>query len=369
MSKTKNTYYLTGNVTAEAPLATCGPSLAAAAKKINKNGPTPIPTFVNDSGRVMYMPGAGFRSKLRGAACALMLEALEERGAKRFSLPDAQLNRVGGIKQSGAEPAINAMAYLAMIEANPILGIFGASTPWVKGKAQVGHLTCKNPNLEPMVVDGVRADVIRRDPGIVEFLEEGALDQYSADIERTRAYSALKVELKELTKQVARAKGDEKKALITQLNALEKKIKDGDLKQVSAQQPLGGYEAIPQGAELDNKIALVGVSQIELGCFLAAMQRFAETPVLGAHVAHGAGVISGTWSVQKVGTGPTPIGSIVVAPFVGLDFSSDPADQAGTTEFVDAIKAFRDFIRTDACIPYVNMAAMMPATTEEGSDE
>lgn len=355
MSKTTNTYSFSGNVKAESQLATCGPSLSAAAKKIDKGGPTPIPSYHTEKGRVMYMPGAGFRSKLRGAACAIMLEALQERGAKRFSLLDAQLNRVGGIKQGGNEAAINTTAYMKMIEANPILGIFGAATPWVKGKAMIGHLSCKNPNLDPMVIDGVRADVIRRDPGIIEYLDDSALAEYAAKTERTKAYSLLKLERKELVSLEYKAKGEDKKKIAAQIKALDAKIKQDGSKEVAAQQPLGGYEAIPPGAELESKMALIGVSQIELGCFLAAMQRFAESPVLGAHVAHGAGVISGLWDVQKVGAGK--IGSITVEPFSGLVVENQ--------EMIDAMKAFYDFIQTDACSPWMDLAAIMPATDDE----
>jgi hypothetical protein len=354
MKKTNHTYYLTGAVTAESQLATCGPSLAAAAKKAKV--PTPVPSFQGENGRIMYMPGAGFRSKLRGAACALMLEALEERGAKRFSLLDAQLNRVGGIKQGGNETAMNTASYLSMIEANPILGIFGAATPWVKGKSMIGHLTCKNPNLTPMLIDGVRADVIRRDPGIIEYLADGALDEYAKNTERVKAYALLKQDRKALLIKEIRATGEDKKKFKLELAALDKKIKDDGSQEVSAQQPLLGYEAIPPGTELDNKIALVGVSQIELGCFLAAMQRFSENPVLGAHVAHGAGIIRGIWDVQKVGVGK--IGSIKIEPFSGLVVDND--------ELVSAMTSFQEFIKTEACKPYVDLASMMPATAEEG---
>lgn len=353
-----NTYNFTGNLVAVSQLATCGPALSAERKKAGKNAPTPIPTYHTEKGRVMYMPGAGFRSKLRGAATAIILEATQARGAKKFSLLDAQLNRVGGIKQGGSEPAIDTREYLKMISANPILGIFGASTPWVKGKAMIGHLSCKNPNLDPMVIDGVRADIIRRDPAIVQYLDDNAQAEYDSNTARMKIYSALKAQVKELKQLEFKVKGEEKKAIAAQIKAIEKRVKDDDLKEVSAQLPLDGYEAIPPGAELEQSIRLVGVSQIELGCFLAALQRFAENPVIGAHGAHGAGVIGGSWAVSKTREGA--MGTVSIEPFAGLEMVN--------TEMQEAVQAFYDFIATDDCIPFMNLAALMNAAVEEEAE-
>ena len=163
-------YLMIGDLKASSHLATCGPALA---KNKTKGMPTPIPTY----GGIMYMPGAGLRSKLRGALTQLTLEALEKRKARRFNLVDAQLNRVGGVKQSGAESALKALEYQDMIRKNPTIGLFGASTPWVKGKLRVGHVSCRDPNLRPMHVEGVRSDIMRREPGLIEFLSDDAVEQ------------------------------------------------------------------------------------------------------------------------------------------------------------------------------------------------
>lgn len=352
----KNTYFLSGALKAESHLATCGPSLAARAGKKN---PTPIPTYNNGNGTFMYMPGAGLRSKLRGAACELLLEALEAKQARRFTLQDAQLNRVGGIKQGGSENALNMTAYLEMIRANPLLGVFGAATPWIKGKAMVGHVNCKSPNVPPMHVEGVRSDILKREPAIVEYLAEGALERYSEDTERTKAYQLVKAKKEELELAAKRGTPEERKVARLEITKLEKQIKDEDLQQVSAQMPLTGYLAIPPGAELENKMSLLGVSNIELGCFVAALERFAEAPVLGAHVGHGAGVISGSWEINKTREGR--IGQLTIVPFTGLSIDGQ--------ELVDAKEAFYSFIASDEFQPYVNMASMMASTKEGAGDE
>lgn len=297
------------------------------------------------------MPGAGLRSKLRGAACALILESLEKRKTRRFSLVDANFNRVGGIKQGGAESALDWKSNQKMIEANPILGLFGASTPWVKGKAMIGGLISKNPELRPMRIDGVRSDIIRREPGIMEFLDNASTQAYNDDIDRTKAYSQVKAEIRDLEAKL-KAKtstAEERKKAKDAIAALETRITEQKLKHVSAQQPLAGYEAIPPGAELDNKIHLVNGSQLELGALVASMARFAENPVLGAHSAHGAGVVSGSWTVEQTGKGV--IGTLTIDPFMSLIIEGQ--------ELVNAKAAFDAFIESDDCIPYSDPASLM----------
>ena len=358
---TKNTYRLTGNLISESHLATCGPSLAEAARKFNKNAPTPVPTFENSSGKFMNMPGPGLRSKLRGAACALVLEALEKRGSRRFSLVDANFNRVGGIKQGGAESALDWKSNQKMIDANPILGLFGASTPWVKGKVMIGALICKDPELRPMRVDGVRSDIIRREPGIMEFLDSASTQAYNADIERTKAYSQVKAEIRDLEAKL-KAKtstAEDRKKAKDAIAALEGRIKEQNLKHVSAQQPLAGYEAIPPGTELDNKIHLVGGSELELGALIASIARFAENPVLGAHSAHGAGVVRGEWTVEQTGKGV--IGTLKIDPFMELIIHGQ--------DLLNAKLAFEAFIASDDCIPYSDPASLMKeAEGAEGNE-
>lgn len=353
----KATLRFTGSLIAKSQLATCGPSLA----KSNKDkGPTPVPSYVNESGRFLFMPGAGMRSKLRGAACSLIFDALALRGAKQLSLTDAQLNRVGGIKQVGSEPAIRVEDYLAMIAANPIVGLFGASTPWVAGKVSMGHISCKTPDVEPMVVDGVRANIFRREPGMVEYLAPGSMDEYMADVNKTKAYSAIKAEMKDLLRSAAKARGDERKDIQTKIAALEKRVKDDDLKHVSSQMPLEGYQSIPPGSTLEQNITLAGVTQIELGCFLASMRAFSQNPVLGAHAAHGAGVIAGTWEFINPKTGSS--GSITVDP------DHFPTIKIETTDafVLGAEAAFNAFIASDECQPYSDPNTMMAVSENEG---
>ena len=354
------TFVFNGTVIAEAPLATCGPELA---KSKGKTDPTPIPTLTNEQGRFMYMPGAGLRSALRGCATNIVREALVARNLPLLSLKDAQLLRVGGVKQAGAEAAMNVAEYREMVRKNPVIGLFGASTPWVTGKACVGHSICTHPNdsdFGPMVVDGVRKDIIRTDPDVIEFLTPDAMGEYQAAIEKVKAYSKVKTRITELEREVMKCKdAAAKKELREQLDKLKKSSKEDST--VSAQMPLTGYCAIPVGAKLSNKIRLLNASSIELGCLLAAMQRFAMRPILGAHAAHGAGEVSANWTVAIAGAGE--IGSIKMTPYVGLEIS----DSAAGNVLSQALADFNTFIESGDLEPWAT-AALAEGGGEAGDE-
>lgn len=355
------TYVLNGTITAEAPLATCGPELS---RTKGKGDPTPIPMIMNGQGKFMYMPAAGFRSVLRGCATQLVREALVARNMPLLSLTDAQLLRVGGIKQAGAEAAMDTIEYQEMIRKNPVLGLFGASTPWVTGKASVGHAICQQPigdDFGPMVVDGVRTDILRRDPAMVDFLTPDSMDEYRTAIDKVKAYGKIKANIKDLERAAAQSKDTaERKKLRDQVAALKKASLADAV--VSAQMPLTGYSAIPVGAVLENKIRLLNASSIELGCFLAAMERFALKPILGAHSAHGAGEVSGSWTVAISGQGQ--IGTVNLLPYEKLEV----IEAAGGHVLTKALADFKAFMATGDLEPWATKALLVGADEESAND-
>lgn len=361
MELSKNTYVFNGEATAVAPLATCGPELS---KTVGKNEPRPVPISYNGLGSYMYMPGAGLRSKLRGAATEIVRETLKKRQMKMLSLADAQLLRVGGIKPAGREAALDAVDYAEMIRKSPVVGLFGASTPWVAGKVMVGHLTCLRPIesgvFEPIVVDGVRTDILRRDPPMVKFLTDDAMDDYRATIDRVKAFAKIKAEIKDLERQAMSAPdAATRKALRERAAELRKSSKDQAV--VSAQMPLAGYKAIPRGAVMESKIRLRGASLVELGCLLASIQRFAHDPIIGAHMAHGIGEISAHWRVSVPGVGE--IGTLAMRPFEGIDIVDHWPEQP----LQAALAAFEHFMAAGDLEPWSNEAIL--ATDGVGGDD
>lgn len=357
------TYILDGLALAESPLATCGPALSKLSKQLEKNGPLLVPTVSRSAGVYMYMPGAGFRSKLRGAATNLAMRALKQGGRKLLGLADAQLLRVGGIKQSGAEAVMTHAEYSAMLRENPLLSCFGASTPWVSGKLSVGHLECENPitsgGLQPMVIDGVRRDIMRGNPELSQYLAPEASSDYEASVQKIKASSAHKRKIADLEALIRReSDASQKKQLREQLDALKKT--SADVTAVASQMPLGGYQAIPAGELLKSKLRLLNASTLELGCVLCALDEFALAPVLGAHISHGCGEVSARWTVRVAGG--EAIGEVRLEPYAGLELD-DP-----TGHMAAAMAEFRAFVLTDEFRPYANQAILADSGEEGGVD-
>lgn len=358
----KATYVFNGSAVAHSPLTSCGPSLSQKSGK----GARLIPTFFNASGEYMYMPGGGFRSKLRMAATALTREAIIAREMRKLSLLDAQLLRVGGVKQKGTEAIMDTVEYLEMVRKNPLLGVFGAGTPWVAGKVMVGHLICQEFNqagrFEPMLIDGVRTDTIQRDPEMVQFLDDKAMTLYAQSIAKVKAYAKTKNEIRALIAKGAAEKDPvQKKKYYSDAKELEAKTKDD--KTVSEKQPLAGYMAIPPRAVMDSKIRLLNASEVELGCLLACMQRFALEPLLGAHMAHGAGEVGINWTIKIAGQGV--IGTVEIVPFEGLTI----VDATPQKPLANALGAFEKYMQEGDLEPWAVELILKEVKEEGEADE
>lgn len=309
----------------------------------------------------MYMPAAGIRSKLRGACTQLLREALVTRSLPLLSLQDAQLLRLGGVKQSGSEAPIPHDEFQNMLTANPLLSLFGASTPWIDGKLMVGHLYCKEANSDtfgPMLVDGVRSNMLRREPETVEFLTESAMQDYVQEALSVRNSVAAKGRLKVLDKAIKNERdADKRRDLKQEYDALAKASKNVIV--VPEGMPLSGYEAIPMGSDMDQKIRLLNASQIELGCLLASIERFAMTPLLGAHLAHGCGEVEGFWNVSS---GGKDIGEVHLVPWAGIRIV-----ESGDT-LQTALDAFNGFLSKGDLQPWTP-SFVKGLATEVADDE
>lgn len=368
------TYILRGVITARQPLATCGPSLS---KSVKTSEPKPVPTMACATGKFMFMPGSGIRSKLRGALLSVVREAYRDNtgNATPFSVDDHAVLRIGGVKQGGTEIGATAMEMAELRETNPIISLFGAATPWVTGKLHVGCAIDEKAmggTYGPITVDGVRNDPVRRDAEAVEFIDPATMDSYFEQLALIKANSLRKAELDTLTKAFFEAKREKRTAdqaaIDVKRKAIEKAIKANAA--VSAQMPLSGYEAIPTGATLKQDLRLLQGSEVELGALLAALDSFAAAPLLGAHVAHGCGEISGVWEVTRVTatggrTAREDVGTVKLLPFEGLSCEGKV--------LVEAREAFDAFLTSPRNLPKLKpewmKAAKAGATQEEAEAE
>jgi hypothetical protein len=76
-----------------------------------------------------------------------------------------------------------------------------------------------------------------------------------------------------------------------------------------------------------HKITGDQLTTVELALLLAALERFAFQPVLGAHVAHGCGELTGSWTVGIAARGAPvgPAGMVALDNYAGLKITSEHA--------------------------------------------
>lgn len=341
-----------GHLRAEQPLATCPPGQWTDTKK-----PAPITTMlVMQDGvaeRRMFFPGSGMRGRLRRAAVELLID--QAGGESPFSLDDYMFLSRGGIKADGKESrGDDVMAAQALRDRNPLVSLFGASTPWMSGKLQVGCAIAAIA-ADPTVFTGVR-----RDLSDAELSNIGAQDieEWRARAAATAARSKDKGRVKALKADAAKAqkagKAEEAKKLKADADALEQGITG-----VSVQLPLPGYEAIPQGMELRHRFVLQHATAEELGLFLATLNHFSTAPFLGAHAATGCGMVSGAWDV-KTAVGES-LGRIELNPFTPLIYQNAEALLAAT----EAWRVYASTLNVDD----FRLMASSVASTSKGDDD
>lgn len=329
--KNTNTYLFDGHLTTEAPFATCSKSLSES-RRDTKLDPLPVPTIKTSKGDRMYIPGQGIRSKLRGALTHVAGVFTRENDDD-LSLMDAQYLRLGGVKQSGDEAKIDPTKMAKMLSLNPLISLFGAGSPWVTGKAMIGHAIddalIERGIYEPIVIDGVRASMLRRDHSLVNYLDDESIGALSEIADAVKNSSRIKKQIKEKSSDIRACKDPEMKLQLKEALKEFKNSTEDDITN-SEQMPLSGYKAIPPQSTLSHKMRLMGVNQIELGAFIASIAGFADAPVLGAHASHGCGEVSGEWKVTM--PGGKEVGTVSFSWSRGLTIEG--------TELVAARKAF-----------------------------
>jgi hypothetical protein len=352
----KNTYLFDGEMRTLSPFSTCSPALADESKKSkgsNKKSPLKVPTITSTQGVRMYIPGQGIRSKLRGALTHIAGEYSLNFGKKKLSLFDSQYLRLGGVKQGGAEVAVRPDEMAKVLEENPLISLFGASTPWVKGKLMVGHAIdtgMVDRNLyHQMLADGVRAEPIQRDPGLMKYLDDAAMNELAANAAKVKKYSGIKKEILALEREIFLIKGDAaaKDKLKQKHAAMVKDSKDHSI--VSTQMPLDGYEAIPPYSILSHSMRLLQGTTMELGALLDAIDGFTHGP-LGAHANHGNGEVLASWKVRCNGK---VLGTVIAQTFEGIRIEDD---ENGT--LTSALNSFREAINREGFYFYAREEIM-----------
>ena len=275
-----------------------------------------------------YFPASAIRGALRRAARNVLFDYIKD---KKWGLELHRLLTIGGVSSSGPEGDININAIQAFRKNNPLISLFGATSgpnnPWIEGRLSVGHAIPSEP-FQPSIITGIRTDPVRRKPGEITMLNEAsaaALDDI-CNAGRTvsklnRQTEQLKIDLKNAKK--AKSKDEAHIAQLTeQIEKVAEQIEEAAAisgSSVSIQLPLSGYETIPPSMPLNQRIVARGVTLVELGLFVASLRKFAKDPLLGAHQAHGCGIVRCDWDVSVGDIN----GKITLEPFIDIIVEGD----------------------------------------------
>lgn len=341
------TYIFEGRLVAEQPLATCSKDLLDREGK--KNQPTPIPTTQTAMGERLMFPASGIRGGLRRACRDVVRECVINKTGndKPFDLDTHLMLSLGGIKGAGEEDKSSVVRIAELRTQNPLINLFGAgdagTAGFVSGRLGIGNAICEEP-LEPVIFSGARVDDVYRDPDQADFLGNADLIRLTDMASGNRELSRLKGEATKLKRSYYEAlesgNTESAQAITDQLDALETKkasIREESGSKNSIGMPLAGWKAIPQGARMSQKTIMRRATDVDLGLFLATLNRFGLEPILGAHYANGNGLVSGEWTVYEVTTaGKKEIGLVEMPYFETIKVTGE--------SLLSAQKAFDAFI-------------------------
>lgn len=326
-----------GLLIAQTPVATCPPGT-----KVNKNDPAPVPKMSVDGTNRPYLPGGALRGTFRRKGCDFLRTELSVDGMSPFNLDDHYYLVLGGVKGDEKEDKVDILNAHARRLANPLIGLFGSGDPWQKGHLYVSHAV-PGAAVGVDAIRGARVDDFARSGESLQLLSPDERDSWLETAKANNIRSKklkLKGLIESLTKKLtiprkAREELDEylssvnvdptsNAKLEAHLKILESEI--AKLNDVAGwtnaiNRPLDGYEVIPVGTEMNQSLDLNFCTMDEVGLFMGALRYWALDPWVGAHKAHGCGVVSGNWTVtMRKGYARefTQLGAVTMTPFEGI---------------------------------------------------
>lgn len=336
------TFVIEGVLQTVQPIATCSKDLMD--RKGGSGKPIPVPTATTKFGERLMFPATGLRGTWRRSARDVIRNKVIELtgNEKPFSLDQHYLLTLGGIKGDDAMERSSVAAFADWKMKNPLLSMFGAGDAgflgFVAGNLSVGNAICRDA-CEPVIFSGARSDDFYRDKSQTRFLSDDDLDSLILRAKGGKIRAAISTELKTLEKEakkLARSGAVEDEAKMREkISALEadldkNKAETGTTSN-SLALPLAGWQAIPEGEKLDQRLILKQSNEIELGLLIESFNEFAKMPILGAHYANGCGLVSGSWEIFEVlDNGPQSLGTMSFEPFSPIAVSSSVLNDART---------------------------------------
>lgn len=330
------TLLLDGTITAVSPIAIILPGsedrrtpAGAPRKRLLRNG---------EVVETVYVPPSSFRGRLRHLLTSEVMRLQHAKDSRVFTPEDYIDTALGGVKDRKAEGADERQVELAGIRAlrerNPIVSMFGSMVSRVAGRLMVGDMTPLDPVTPVTTGRSVRADPFVRNPAVIGLLDKTRFDEFTRlNARRTQAnrdedQSEVMKRRAAAAKREGRSK-EEVEALEKDAKALVERATEGFKAAggaVNIQQLLDGYDVLPEGAVMTQRMRLVDATDTEVALLLLALHLFAQRPLIGGHTAHGCGEVMGSWAVRIVEDGTDRrAGSLRIEPFAGLVLDSDDA--------------------------------------------
>lgn len=283
----------------------------------------------------VYVPPSSLRGRLRHLLTSELMRLQNVADGRVFTPDDYIDTALGGVKDRRSEGEddrrIDLKAIRDLRERNPVVSLFGSMVYKVGGRLMVGDMTPVDPIVPTNTGRSVRANPFVRNPAIIELLDASRFDEFVRlnDI-RTKANRD-----EDEANRLQQTLGKKKRtgAAIEDVAASEAKIAELTAKAaagfnqaggaVNIQQLLDGYDVIPEGSVMTNRIRLVEGTDTESALLLLALELLAKRPLLGGHTAHGCGEVAGAWRVRlQEPHGLTECGILRIEPFAGLQLEA-----------------------------------------------
>lgn len=277
--------------------------------------------------KVACVTSSTFRGGLRRAA---VNEAwgLAADAPNKPTIDDYVYGAVGGVKGKEKETVETVATRARRRALNPVVGLFGASTPWDAGRAITPSLEAdpdfidrdayaREGDVKPSQMIGARrSDDMTMSHGLQDLLSGDPLDRWNEMRSQTKKDIEVQRRIDELEKERRQASPEERPKIENSIKKEKDKLSGSN----SLLLPFA-HQVMPAGTPLTQKIVLKNVSEVEAGLFLAAIDRlWSENPAFGGKKSHGYGLIEGGWDVKlKVGRRTEDAGKITVAPYEGID--------------------------------------------------
>ena len=300
-----------GTVTAETDISVSPPDHSA------KDGRATVLTLPEKSVwsgghivKTVYIPGSSIRGALRnGAARAVAADrASRQQG---MTPDDFLLVAKGGIKdrrEAGRdERVVDYEAAGKLRRREPIVSLFGAMAEKIAGRWQIGDVVPVEPLTPDRKGRGVRSHPFQRQPELAGYMSEDAYKEFlEKDKKRVQANVA-EDDVEDLDRKIAREKKrpepDNDKIGKWESDSKELKENIEKLREdaggtVNIQQILGGWQAIPEGTEMNHRMRLRDVTENELAWAFFALRRLAREGRLGAHESRGEGYFRAAYDLR-----------------------------------------------------------------------